>query len=111
MQNLVGIQGVLILVYTAGLICLFRRFFSGVLLRVFGPVGRLTLSAIVASLGLFGLSYAKSAVVVFVAATVFGIGKTLFWPCMLGITSERFPDGGAFALGLMGGQASSRQGS
>jgi MFS family permease len=103
LQNLVGIQGVLILVYTAGLMFVLRQFFSGVLVKALGPVGLLTLSAIVAALGLFWLSFAKGAVVVLVAATLFGIGKTFFWPCMLGITSERFPEGGAFALGLMGG--------
>ena len=103
LQNLVGIQGVLILVYTAGLMFVLRQFFSGVLVKIFGPVGLLTLSAMVAALGLFWLSHAKGPFVVLVAATLFGIGKTFFWPCMLGITSERFPEGGAFALGLMGG--------
>jgi MFS family permease len=103
LQNLVGIQGVLILVYTAGLMFVLRQFFSGVLVKVLSPVGLLTLSAILAASGLFWLSHAKGALVVLVAATLFGVGKTFFWPCMLGITSERFPEGGAFALGLMGG--------
>jgi hypothetical protein len=39
----------------------------------------------------------------FVAATVFGVGKTYFWPTMLGITSEQFPRGGALLMNLMGG--------
>jgi len=94
---------VLILVYTAGLMFVLRQFFSGVLVKVLSPVGLLTLSAILAASGLFWLSHAKGALVVLVAATLFGVGKTFFWPCMLGITSERFPEGGAFALGLMGG--------
>jgi hypothetical protein len=35
--------------------------------------------------------------------TVYGIGKTFYWPTMLGVISERFPRGGALALGLSGG--------
>ena len=35
--------------------------------------------------------------------TVYGIGKTFYWPTMLGVISERFPKGGALALGLSGG--------
>lgn len=103
LQNLAGMQGVLVLVYTAGLMFVLRQFFSGVLVRSLSPLGLLTSSSIFAALGLFWLSHATTPIVVFAAATLFGIGKTFFWPCMLGITSERFPEGGAFALGLMGG--------
>ena len=39
----------------------------------------------------------------FAAATVFGAGKTYFWPTMLGVTSERFPRGGSLLLAVMGG--------
>jgi hypothetical protein len=34
---------------------------------------------------------------------VYGIGKTFYWPTLLGVISERFPKGGALALGLSGG--------
>ena len=37
------------------------------------------------------------------AATVYGCGKTFFWPTMLGVVSERFPKGGAMTLGITGG--------
>jgi hypothetical protein len=37
------------------------------------------------------------------AVTIYGIGKTFYWPTMLGVISERFPKGGALALGLAGG--------
>src|SRR5205823_13534730 len=30
-------------------------------------------------------------------------GKTFYWPTMLGVISERFPKGGALALGMSGG--------
>jgi MFS family permease len=53
--------------------------------------------------GLYWLSTANSQMQAFLAATVFGIGKAYFWPLMLGVTSERFPKGGALALAVMGG--------
>jgi hypothetical protein len=37
------------------------------------------------------------------AVTVYGIGKTFYWPTMLGVISERYPKGGALALGFSGG--------
>jgi hypothetical protein len=39
---------------------------------------------------------------VFLAATIYGVGKTFFWPTMLGVVSERFPKGGALTLGAIG---------
>jgi hypothetical protein len=37
------------------------------------------------------------------ATSIYGIGKTFYWPTMLGVVSERFPKGGALALGFSGG--------
>ena len=37
------------------------------------------------------------------AVTIYGIGKTFYWPTLLGVISERFPKGGALALGISGG--------
>src|SRR5262249_37367213 len=37
------------------------------------------------------------------AATVYAVGKTFLWPTMLAVASERFPRGGAIAIGAMGG--------
>ncbi len=100
--NLIGMQGILILVYTAGIMFVLR-FFGGPLARRFSPMGLLTLSAILSAMGLYALSSATTPFEAFLAATVFGIGKTYFWPVMLGITSERFPKGGALLLAIMGG--------
>lgn len=55
-----------------------------------------------AAAGLFALSYAYSAFTAFAAATIFAAGVSYFWPTMLGITSERFPIGGALLLSVMG---------
>ena len=40
---------------------------------------------------------------VFAAATLYGVGKTFFWPTILGLTSEQCPRGGALTLNAMGG--------
>ena len=40
---------------------------------------------------------------IFVAATIYALGKTFFWPTMLGVAAERFPKGGALTLNAIGG--------
>ena len=37
------------------------------------------------------------------AATLYGFGKTFFWPTMLGVVAEQFPKGGALTLNMIGG--------
>ncbi len=100
--NLTGMQGVLILVYTAGIMFVLR-FFGGPLAHAFSPFGLMTISAVLAAAGLYSLGTVSTAFGAFAAATLFGVGKTYFWPTMLGVTSELFPKGGAVALALMGG--------
>jgi MFS family permease len=100
--NLTGMQGILILVYTAGIMFVLR-FFGGALAHRFSPMGLLTLCAILSAMGLYGLSQATSPSRAFAAATIFGVGKTFFWPVMLGVTAEQFPRGGALLLAVMGG--------
>lgn len=101
--NLTGMRGILILVYTAGIMFLLRYFASGKLAHQFSPLGLLAISAVASAVGLFALSSVRTPVEAFAAATVFGAGKTFFWPTMLGVTSERFPRGGALLLAIMGG--------
>lgn len=103
LQNLVGIQGVLLLVYTAGIMFLLRQFCAGTVVRAFSPLGVLTAASFLTAIGLYWLGNATTAASVFAAATVFGLGKTFFWPTMIGVVSERFPRGGALLMGLMGG--------
>ena len=102
-QNLVGIQGVLLLVYTAGIMFVLRQFFAGKLIEELSPLGMLTAASALTAVGLFLLSTSTTAFMVFVAATVYGIGKTFFWPTMLGVVSERLPKGGALLLAILGG--------
>ncbi len=100
--NLAGMQGILILVYTAGL-AFVLRFFGGGLIHGMSPMTVLTASAVLSCVGLYWLSGVATPVQAFMAATVFGVGKAYFWPLMLGVTSEQFPKGGPVALAVMGG--------
>lgn len=81
------------------------RFFAGPIVHKISPVGLLLGSAVVGTTGLWllGLSATNTAILWLGAATVYGIGKTFYWPTMLGVISERFPKGGALALGFSGG--------
>jgi hypothetical protein len=98
------LQGVVFLVYTAGLMFLLRTFGSGIAHR--NPIGMLFICSILTGVGLYwlgGLQPGASAVVAFAAATLFGVGKSYFWPTMIGVTAEQFPRGGALLISLMGG--------
>lgn len=100
-DNPAGISGTVIFVYTSFLMFVLR-FFAGPLAHKFSPVGMLFICSALAGAGLMGLSVANSPVAAFAAATVFGLGITYYWPTMLGVTAERFPKGGALAIGLIG---------
>ena len=100
-NDIVGIRGILFLVYTSGLMFVLR-FFAGPLANALSPLGMLVVSSVLSALGLLALSYSASVAGIFVAATVFGVGVTYYWPTMLGVTAERFPKGGAFLLGIIG---------
>src|SRR5436309_10794428 len=102
MGNVAHMQGILILVYTAGIMFVLR-FFAGPLAHRLSPLSLLTMCAALSAVGLFALSNATSAALAFGAATIFGVGKTYFWPTMLGVTSEQFPRGGPLLLAIMGG--------
>src|SRR4029078_12103621 len=98
------LQGVLFLVYTAGLMFLLRTFGSGIAHK--NPIGTLFVCSILTGLGWYWLGRLQpgtSAVVAFAAATLFGVGKSYFWPTMIGVTAEQFPRGGALLISLMGG--------
>jgi len=93
--------GTLFLIWTS-LLMFILRFFAGPLAHKFSPVGMMFFSSVLASVGLYWLSFADNIYLAFAAITVFGFGIAYFWPTMLGVTAERFPKGGALVLGLMG---------
>jgi MFS family permease len=96
-----GYNAAWVLVYTSA-IMLVLRFFAGNFVHKLSPLGLLAICAGLAAVGLVCLS--KSAgLVIFAAATLYGCGKTFFWPTMLGVVSEQFPKGGALTLNATGG--------
>ena len=96
-----GLSPVWVLIYTSS-IMMVLRLFAGPIVHRLSPLGLLAVSSLLALLGLVLLSRTTGAAI-FVAATVYGLGKTFFWPTMLGIVSERFPKGGALTLNATGG--------
>jgi MFS family permease len=78
------------------------RFFAGPIVHKLSPLGLLAASAVIAALGLTYLSTATG-VSILIAATLYGFGKTFFWPTMLGVVSEQCPRGGALTLNAVGG--------
>jgi MFS family permease len=96
-----GLQGGWVLVYTS-LIMMILRFFAGPIVHKISPLGLLAVSSIIAALGLVALSKATG-LTILAAATLYGFGKTFFWPTMLGVVSEQFPKGGALTLNATGG--------
>lgn len=93
-----------VLVYTSA-IMMVLRFFAGPIVHKFSPIGVLVISAVLAIAGLLALSKTGGSglFVIFAAATLYGFGKTFFWPCMLGITAEQCPKGGALTLNAVAG--------
>ena len=96
-----GLASGWVLVYTS-LIMLILRFFAGPIVHRLSPLGLLAASALIAALGLVFLSKAAG-VSILLAATLYGFGKTFFWPTMLGVVAEQFPKGGALTLNTIAG--------
>jgi MFS family permease len=96
-----GINPVWVLIYTS-LLMMVLRLFAGPIVHSMSPVGLLCVSSLLAALGLWSLAGATGAMIL-LAATLYGVGKSFFWPTMLGIVAERFPRGGALTLNAMGG--------
>jgi MFS family permease len=94
--------GLLLYVYTSGLMFLLR-FFGGPIEHRLSPLGLLCTGAALGCVGLLLLSVANGIAFCVLAVTVYGAGKTYLWPTMLAVASERFPKGGAITIGMMGG--------
>jgi MFS family permease len=95
-------KGLLLFVYTSALMFALR-FFAGPIVHQISPLGLLLVSAVFGAVGLVMLGGAHTVFACVVAATIYGLGKTYFWPTMLGVVSERFPKGGAITIGAIGG--------
>jgi MFS family permease len=81
------------------------RFTAGPIVHRINPIGLLLVSALcgTAGLALMGMPFTNTFWLWMGAVTIYALGKTFYWPTLLGVVSERFPRGGALALGLSGG--------
>jgi MFS family permease len=89
-------------VYTSSLMFVLR-FVAGPIVHKISPLGLLFLSAVLATVGLFTLGGVQTTAAALATLTIYGLGKTFFWPTMLAVVSERYPKGGAVTLGIIGG--------
>ncbi|MEQ1827276.1 MAG: MFS transporter [Pirellula sp.] len=67
------------------------------------PVGLLLVCAVTACVGLNLASGMQTFGMALVALGIYAVGKTFFWPTMLALVGDRFPQTGAVAMSIMGG--------
>jgi MFS family permease len=97
------IKGTLFLTYTSAIMFVLR-FFAGPIVHRISPLGLLAGCSALATVGLYWLGNAgTAAMTLFAAATLYGVGKTFFWPTTLGVVSEQYPKGGALLLNAISG--------
>ncbi|RYX82493.1 MFS transporter [bacterium] len=98
-----GLNPAWVLVYTSAIMMVLRFFFAGPLVARLTPLGLLAGCTALAIVGLNLLAVAKGLAFIFIAASIYGVGKSFFWPTTLGIVSEQFPKGGALTLNAIAG--------
>lgn len=90
-----------VLIYTSA-IMLVLRLFAGSILHKVSPLLLLSISCVLAIFGLYFLSI-STGWYIFIAATLYGLGKTFFWPTTIGVVAEQTPRGGALTLNAVSG--------
>ncbi|WP_206483041.1 MFS transporter [Thalassotalea sp. G2M2-11] len=96
-----GASPMLMLAMITGLMAVGRAF-AGPIVHQFSPTGVLLGSAILAASGIFLMSQAQG-YFVYIAAILFALGVTYFWPTMLGCVAEYTPKTGALGMSIIGG--------
>lgn len=97
-------QGKILFVFTS-MVMFALRFSAEFIEKRLGlsPVGILLTCAVLAVAGLLVTSRIETFGGAMLALLVYGVGKTFFWPTMLAVASDRFPQTGAIAISIMGG--------
>ena len=67
------------------------------------PIGLLFACSVTACIGLNLASTMETFGMAMVALGIYAVGKTFFWPTMLAVVGDRFPQTGAVAMSIMGG--------
>lgn len=108
-QNITGnilssSEGKILFVFTS-VVMFSLRFCADFIEKKLGmsPVAILLTCSVLACIGLNLTSRVESFGMALLALTIYGIGKTFFWPTMLAVASDRFPRTGAIAMSIMGG--------
>jgi len=101
MESNFGLSGGWVLVYSS-LVMMILRFNAGPIVKRLGPLGLMITSSVAAAIGLVFIGNV-SGIWIVVAATVYAIGQTFFWPTTIGIVGEQFPKGGALTLNSITG--------
>lgn len=96
-----GVSPMLILAMITGLMAV-GRFYAGPVINKLNPNGVLLGSAILAASGIFMMSHAQGNMI-YVAAILFALGCTYFWPTMVGYVAVYTPKTGALGMSLIGG--------
>ncbi len=102
LNNTLGSSASLLFAYTS-ILMVVLRLLAGPIIHKLNPLGLLCLAACCGAVGLYFLGSNNTGILIWAAATVFAIGKSFYWGTMLGVIGERFPRGGAVAMGLSGG--------
>lgn len=100
-MSAMGLNPGWVLIYTSA-IMLVLRFFAGEISHKLSPLGLLATCAAIATIGLFSLATATGAMIL-VAATLYGVGKTFFWPTTLAVVADQTPRSGALGINLIAG--------
>jgi len=108
-QNITGnlfssAEGKILFVWTSAIMFVLR-FCAHWIEKTLGlsPIGLLLVCAITASAGLYLASSMQTFAVAMVALGIYAVGKTFFWPTMLAVVGDRYPQTGAVAMSIIGG--------
>ncbi len=108
-QNITGniltpAEGKVLFVFTSALMFALRFTADFIEKRIgLSPVGILLTCSLLAVVGLLLTSRIETFAGAMLALAVYAVGKTFFWPTMLAVASDRFPQTGAIAISIMGG--------
>jgi MFS family permease len=108
-QNITGniltpAEGKVLFVFTSALMFALRFTADFIEKRIgLSPVGILLACSLLAVVGLLLTSRIETFAGAMFALAVYAVGKTFFWPTMLAVASDRFPQTGAVAISIMGG--------
>lgn len=96
-----GAEPMIILALTFGVaaVC---RFFAGPVVKTFGQTGVLLGGAILATIGIYLFSTVTGQIA-YLAAIIFGVGVSYFWPVMVGAVAQRVPLSSALGMSVIGG--------